>query len=112
MTDDSSDTSDDCFELFELYLQNPGIGDMSWLLKHDEFIGLLSPFGKQVDLTIFPAGPPCGGYYYRLYVYKNIKEITVILQKNGFHFSKHAQKMITTGAVKKQLVSLSNSEIF
>lgn len=85
-----------------IYLQNLGIGDATWLQKHLLLCEISDMFGEAMDVTIFQAGQPCGGYFYEVDVFRDIEDITRFLGDNGFHFSTLAQKMIMEGEVKEQ----------
>lgn len=51
-------------------------------------------------MTVYHGASDVGGFYYALDVLDNVSEILEKLEANGFYFSKLAQKLIESRALK------------
>jgi hypothetical protein len=92
-----------------LFLQNPGIGNGEWLEIHEKFLDVIAHY-KDCDIKIYSAGPPCGGYYYRV----DYQDQTIIeqLEKIGLKASDYAEQLITEGTLKRVFPKTKSNEIF
>lgn len=73
-----------------IYLSNRGIGDNSWLDKHEKLQATLKPYLQTPFCTLqaHHCGFPCGGYLYTVSVsVSHAEEIKAKLAEIGFHNS-------------------------